>query len=437
MKNPRIASSGIKAKGVRASPWVPIAFLFTGGMINYMDRAALSVAAPLIMRDLGLNAIMLGVIFSGFFAGYTLFTFVGGYASDVFGPKRVFTLAMTLWSTFCGLTAVASGFASLLIVRTLFGIGEGPFGSAANKMVNNWFARNRAATAIGLANAGTPIGGALAGPLAGWLALRYGWRTSFVVLAGIGFVWTCFWAFFVNDRPEAAGPPVDIKNTEDESDASRNSAYAKQLPFSFYLRQPTVIATAIAFFGYSYILYFFLSWFPVYLVKAQHLDIETMGLVNTIPWIMGAVGLTVSGVICDLLSRFTTPLRARKFVLAVCLVMAAICVSLAGLFSNLAWAVGSMATAIFFIYLTGATYWAIIQETVQPERLGATSGFVHLIANCAGIAGPAATGFIVQATAAFTSAFLLAGAVALAGAMLVVVFVKPIDAVSQQLHVSY
>ena len=85
--------------------WVPIGFLFAGGMINYMDRSALSVAAPMVMKDLGLDAAQLGIIFSSFFAGYTLFTFIGGYAADILGPKRVFALAMTVWSTFCGLTA--------------------------------------------------------------------------------------------------------------------------------------------------------------------------------------------------------------------------------------------------------------------------------------------------------------------------------------------
>lgn len=407
--------------------WVPIGFLFAGGMINYMDRTALSVAAPFVMRDLGLDAAQLGIIFSSFFAGYTLFTFIGGYAADILGPKRVFTLAMTLWSTFCGLTAAAVGFTSLLVLRIVFGFGEGPFGAAANKMVGNWFPRRQVATAIGLANAGTPIGGALAGPVAGWLAVRYGWRTSFVALAGLGFLWTFFWSLAVTDRPQTQGEMSDTDRAESENDESSIALPTSNAPLSFYLRQPTVIATGIAFFGYAYILYFFLSWFPMYLTMAQHLNIRDMGFVNSIPWILGALGLTVSGLVCDLLSRICGDLlRVRKLVLMVCLILAAICVSLAGLFSGLAWAVAFMAAAIFFVYLTGATYWAIIQETVPKEHMGAASGFVHLIANCAGIIGPAVTGFIVQATGVFTSAFVLAGGVAVLGALLVAIFVKPI-----------
>jgi sugar phosphate permease len=404
--------------------WVPIGFLFAGGMINYMDRSALSVAAPLIMTDLKLDAAQLGIILSSFFAGYTLFTFIGGYAADILGPKRVFTLAMTLWSTFCGLTAIATGFTSLLVLRVIFGCGEGPFGAAANKMVRNWFPRRQIATAIGLANAGTPIGGALAGPLAGWLAMRYGWRTSFVALGVIGFVWTLFWFLIVKDRPPSLS---EASTSTPEEDTPTRAMNGSGLPLSFYLRQPAVLATGISFFGYAYVLYFFLSWFPIYLTMAQHLNLRDMGFVNTIPWILGTVGLALSGFVCDGLSRINADLlRARKLVLITCLILAAICVGLAGLFSTLAPAVAFMAAAIFFVYLTGATYWAIIQETVPGEHMGAASGFVHFIANCAGIVGPAVTGFIVQETGVFTSAFILAGGVALLGALLVAIFVKHI-----------
>jgi MFS transporter, ACS family, hexuronate transporter len=406
------------------SRWVPISFLFAGGMINYMDRSALSVAAPLVMNDLRLDAAQLGIVFSSFFAGYALFTFIGGYASDRFGPKRVFVLSMSAWSAFCGLTAAAVGFSSLLVVRVLFGCGEGPFGAAANKMVSNWFPPRQIATAIGIANAGTPIGGALAGAVTGWLAIRYGWRTSFVVLAAIGFLWTLCWALAVTDSPSVQQGPRNLEalngNTR-QFTAQRD----RQPPLSFYLRQPSVIATGASFFSYAYVLYFFLSWFPSYLTMSRHLDLSRMSLLNAIPWILGTFGLLLSGLVCDLLSRRCSDLLyARKLVLVVCLVLAATCVSLTGLVSSLSWAVTLMAVTIFCVYLTGATYWAIIQDVVRAEHVGAASGFVHLIANCAGIVGPALTGFIVQATGAFTSAFLLAGVVALLGALAVAIFVR-------------
>jgi MFS transporter, ACS family, aldohexuronate transporter len=392
-------------------------------MINYMDRSALSVAAPLVMKDLRLDAAQLGIVFSSFFAGYALFTLIGGYAADLFGPKRVFALSMSTWSVFCGLTAAAVGFSSLLIVRILFGCGEGPFGAAANKMVSNWFPPRQIATAIGIANAGTPIGGALAGIVAGWLAVRYGWRTSFVVLGAIGLLWTLCWVLAVTDGPAVQQEQRDLEDlkTEHRQLAAQRET---QPPFSFY-RRPTVIATGVSFFSYAYVLYFFLSWFPSYLTMSRHVDVSRMSLLNAIPWILGTFGLLLSGLICDLLVRICPdPLAARKFVLVFCLVLAGICVTLTGLVSSLSWAVALMAVTIFCVYLTGATYWAIIQDVVSAEQVGAASGFVHLIANCAGIVGPAVTGFIVQATGAFTSAFLLAGGVALLGALAAAVSVR-------------
>ncbi|MCU1293087.1 MAG: transporter [Bryobacterales bacterium] len=389
--------------------WVPVWFLFTGGMINYMDRSAVSVAAPLLMRDLKLDAVQMGIIFSAFFAGYALFNFIGGYAADVLGPKRVFTVAMTVWSAFCGLTATATGFVSLLFVRVVFGFGEGPFAAAANKAVRNWFPREQIATAIGLANCGTPLGGAVAGPIVGWLALKCGWRASFIALGAIGLLWTLFWMIAVGDR---------------RTISTRNGANNPTPKLWFYLKQPGVIATAIAFFAYSYILYFFLTWFPSYLTISGHLSIQDMAFVNTIPWLFGTVGLIASGLVCDLISRaIHDVLRARKLVLVISLAAAAVFVILSGLAATLAWAVTFMTSAVLFIYLTGAIYWALIHELVQSEYVGAAGGFVHLIANCAGIIGPAVTGFIVRGTGLFTGAFLLAGAVALAGAVSVAVLV--------------
>jgi D-galactonate transporter len=408
--------------------WVPIWILFVGGLINYMDRSALSIAAPLVMKDLKLNALQLGFIFSSFFAGYALFNFVGGYAADLLGPKRVLTLSMAVWSLFCGLTGAATGFASLLSVRVVFGCGEGPFSAAANKLVNNWFPRREIGSAIGVANAGTPIGGAFAGPIVGWLAMNYGWRASFIALGSLGFIWTIAWILFATDRPNQHPRLSASERAEIERDREQNSLEHSKLPLSFYLRQPTVLVTGLAFFGYSYILYFFLSWFPSYLTMSQNLSIQGMSLVNVIPWVLGSAGLWTSGILCDYIAlRTGRPLYARKLVLVTCLIAAAICVALAGIVSGLTGAVALVAIAIFFIYLTGTTYWAIIQETVQGQNVGGAGGFVHLIANCAGIVGPAVTGLIVQSTGSFAGAFLLAGGVAIAGAVLVAAFVNPIE----------
>ncbi len=419
---PRPTGPALFAGRVR---WLLAGLLFLAGMINYMDRAALSVAAPLIVRDLGLDAAQLGIVFSSFSVGYALFCLVGGWAADRFGPRRVFLVSMTVWSVFCGLTAAATTLGALLVFRVVFGMGEGPFGATITKLVGAWFPPQERASAVAFANAGTPLGGALAGPVVGLLAATAGWRAAFVAVALVGLLWILLWAFVSTDRPER-----HAWVTPAERDAIRAGGVAATagpaLPLGAYLRRPAILATAFAFFGYSYILFFFLAWFPSYLATVQHLGLKDMSLVGAIPWLLGFVGLSCGGLLSDAILRRTgRPLFARKLVLVGSLVVAAVCVALAGLVTGVTAAVTLMAVSVFCMYASGSLYFAIVLELVEPGRVGAVMGFVHGIANCAGILAPLVTGFVIQSTGAYAAAFGLAGAVAVSGAAAVAFVVRP------------
>jgi D-galactonate transporter len=415
-------------KGLR---WFMIALLFVGGGISYLDRAALSIAAPLISKDLNLDPAQLGIIFSSFFFGYALFCFVGGWASDRIGAKNVFTLSMTVWSVFCGLTAATFSIASLLVVRVIFGMGEGPFSSTANKFVSNWFPRREQASAVGMANAGQPLGAALAGPLVGFIAVSYSWRAAFVVVALVGLLWVAAWVVLATDRPEQHLKLTTAERADIMQPVRNELAPPAVNTLGELLRRPAILATAFAFFGYAYILYFFLSWFPSYLTMVHHLSIQRMGVVSVIPWLVGFVGLASGGFVCDYVYRLTgRPLFARKLVLVSSLIIAAVCVALAGVVVSVYGVVALMAVSVFFMYLTASTYWAIILDTVEPGRVGGVSGFVHMIANCAGIVAPALTGYLVEWTGSFSSAFVVTGGIAVAGALAVAVFVRAPAAVT-------
>jgi nitrate/nitrite transporter NarK len=158
-----------------------------------------------------------------------------------------------------------------------------------------------------------------------------------------------------------------------------------------------------------------------------------MGFVNAIPWLLGFVGLASSGFVCDAIYRRTgNALFARKLILVASLAIAALCVALAGITSSVAMVVALMAVSVFFMYLSASTYWAIVLDTVEGGRIGAVSGFVHLIANLAGIVAPMATGFLVQASGTFTSAFVVTGGIAVLGALGVAIFVRQPRAVTAE-----
>ncbi|MGF6534056.1 ACS family hexuronate transporter-like MFS transporter [Paraburkholderia sp. GAS206C] len=399
--------------------WVMVVMLFVAGGISFLDRAALSIVAPMIMRDLKLTASSLGVIFSAFFVGYSLLCFLGGMAADRFGPKRVLLCAMVLWSLFCGLTAVASTFVALLVIRVLFGMAEGPFLSNANKLIGNWIPIRRRAMAISVAQSGTTLGGAIAGPIVGAIALSYGWKVSFVAIAAIGLLWVTGWLLIGKDAPAA----LTVAAHNDHAAVRASGTKARSL--GSYLRQPAVLAIAFAFFGFGYLLYFFLSWFPSYLTMERHLSIKDMSIVSVFPWLMGFVGYIAGGAVSDWVLAITgRAVFARKIVLVVCLLAAAVCVALAG-YATAVWsAAGLMGASILFLYMSANSYWALILDMIEDARVGAVGGYVHMFGNFAGVAAPAVTGFIVQETGSFRSAFALAGGIALSGSICIALFVR-------------
>ncbi|UXV29196.1 MFS transporter [Mammaliicoccus sciuri] len=396
-------------------------FLFLAGVINYLDRSALSVAAPFIQEDLKLTPGQMGIIFSSFSIGYAIFNFVGGVASDKFGAKITLFVAMIVWSLFSGAIVLVVGFVSLFIVRILFGMGEGPLSATINKMVNNWYPPSKRATAVGLANSGTPLGGAISGPIVGYIALHLGWRVSFVAIMVIGLIWAISWWFFAKEKPDYI--------EETKIDEKADIAPVTTFKLGYYLKNPTVLFTAFAFFAYNYILFFFLTWFPSYLVDARNLSIENMSLITVIPWVLGFLGLAMSGIVSDFVYKHTVQkgvLFSRKVVLVVCLFLSALCIGISGIVTTTAGAVTLVALSVLFLYLTGAIYWAIVQDVVDSNNVGSVGGFMHLLANTAGIIGPTITGYIIQTTGTYTAAFLLAGGLAVIASIAVIFFVKPI-----------
>lgn len=400
---------------------IVILFLFLAGIINYLDRSALSIAAPFIQDDLSLTPTEMGIIFSSFSVGYAIFNFLGGMASDKYGAKLTLFVAMIVWSIFSGALVIAVGFASMIAIRVLFGMGEGPLSATISKMVNNWFPSSNRATVIGLTNSGTPLGGAISGPIVGFIAIAYGWKVSFIAIMLIGIIWAVCWWKFVKEKP--------LDTSEELKTQEIPVATESKLKLTFYLKHRTVLFTAFAFFAYNYILFFFLTWFPSYLVDARGLSVKEMSITTVIPWILGFIGLALGGFVSDFFSKKFAQkgvLFSRKLVLVTCLFLSAVCIGVAGLVTTTVSAVTLVALSVFFLYLTGAIYWAIVNDVVDKNNVGSVGGFMHFLANTAGIIGPTLTGFLVERSGTYTAAFLLAGGLAVFASLAVIRFVRPI-----------
>lgn len=407
--------------------WRIAALLFFAGMLNYLDRAALSVVAPMLKGELHIDDAQMGFIFSSFFIGYCALCFVGGWAADKYGPKRVFAWAAGTWSIFCGLTAMISGYVQLLVFRVLFGMGEGPMGTTTNKAITNWFPREEAGRALGLTNCGQPLGAALAGPIVGLVALNFGWRISFVVIALLGATWLAAWLLVFKDTP-AQHPKVGAAERE-MIERSRAEPVIEgvdeQRSLASCIFSIPVLAVATAFFCFNYALYFFLTWLPSYLMDFQHLDVKSMSIVGVIPWLGAAVGFLGGGIATDALGKkLGSVIAARKIMLVIGLGVAASCVLLTTKVSTLSLAVACITVSSVFLFVTPQICWSLIQDIVPRNRVGGTGGFVHLLANLAGILAPSLTGLLVQFGGGYNVAFAVTAGVCALGMVVVIVAVR-------------
>lgn len=411
-----------KKKKYRTTILVMLTFAM---IINYIDRAALSIAMPFITQDFHLTPIEKGLIFSSFSVGYAAFNVIGGYLADRFGGRQVLSWSMGVWSIICGLTALTMNFWSLLLARILFGAGEGPNSATANKVVNTWYPLTERASAAGINQAGGPIGGALAGPIIGFMALSLGWRAAFVVMAVLGLIWVLVWRKLVTETP-AEHPKVSAQElAEINADRGNSPTVAgNHASFGDVLRNRAVLIIGISLFCYNYCLFFFMTWFPSYLVDAKHVSLQNMGIVNSLPWIVGAVGYLSGGLLVDAIFRKTGKrFFSRKLVLVTSLLIAAISIGLSGIMESVTATVAVMTVAIGFLMLAAPAYWALIQDAVPSHQVGTASGFMHGLANLSGIVGPAITGFLIQHSGTYASGFILAGSLGILGALIVALLV--------------
>jgi len=415
LSQPPVSSAPVRAHTAASRKQLLLmSFIIAGGVISYMDRAVFGVLAPLIRRDLALDAGQLGLALGLFGFGYALFTGVGGWAADRFGTRIVLSISMLAWSLLCGLTGATGGLISLLTVRFLFGLTESPWVPASSKAVSQWFARDRYASAIGIASCGQPLGGAVAGPLAGLAAAAIGWRASFAVVASIGFLWSLAWVLWA---PRATRPP-EVQPSTAQLPPAESTGGARAPSVLKLLWQPAIVATAFSFAAANYLITFFFSWFPSYLMGQRGMSEVHMSVFTSFPWIVGTVALLAGGFLSDFLRRkLDDALFGRKIILVSCLLVAGVCVALVPLVSTASTAVALMTLAVGLLYLSGPNYYAIINELVPASAIGSSFGIVVIFVTCAGIISPVTAGYLIKASGSYLPAFMVTGAISVLGAV--------------------
>lgn len=407
--------------------------LFLATAIGYIDRSSIGIVAPLLTPELHLSPAQMGLIFSGFFCGYTVFAFIGGALADRFGPVRVMSWAMGIWSVLCGLTAGVFNFGSFFILRVFFGMGEGPTLTAINRTAANWFSRREVSTMVGTIFSGQMFGAAITGPIVGLLALRLGWRPTFIVIAILGLIWLAIFVRVATNRPQdnrrvSSDELLRIEAGREEHELlSNDTRTLRQCLFS-----RNTLGICIGLFAANYTINNLLFWLPTYFVSSHHAGVRQMSLLMAIPWIAGMIGSSGGGLVSDLIyRRMNNPVSARKLCAWVPLALSGLAALLLSTASSLTMAVVLVTAAIMFISAAGQAHWVINHELYPRCHVGGVGGFIHLMGNISGIVGPAITGMAVQHFGGFEVAFKLCTAVDAVGVLAMIVLVRrPADRVS-------
>ena len=371
--------------------------------INYIDRGNLATAAPLIKNELHLTTLQIGLLTSAFFWTYTPCQLLAGWVADRLGGNRTLALGFAVWSLATALTSLAGGLAALLALRVLLGIGE----SAAFPCLSKLFAEHVPREELGVAN-GCMVSGMMFGPAFGMLAgglmlATVGWRAMFLWFGAIALLWLIPWLRLTSAR------------TLPGRRSSFQTVRPSPPPYREILGSRAFWGASLGHFALVFAQYFLLSWLPLWLVQQHGYSIPQMARLGAAVYCAAGASTMFFGWFVDRLIAGGVPITtARKGVSVIGHVGAAL---------GLVGCVFAQGTAVIVCLFVSAaclmmvSLWPITQTLAGPRAAARWVGIQNALANTAGIVGPVITGWIVDTTRSFDAAFLMAAAVALAGAL--------------------
>lgn len=412
---------GAQATRVR---WSILAVLFLVTTINYADRATISIAGPELKKLLGLSSVEMGFIFSAFAWSYVLAQLPGGWLLDRFGSKVTYFFSIFLWSVFTlmmgwvGFFTGASAVAVLFALRLLVGAAESPSFPGNSRITSAWFPTDERGTAAAIFNSAQYFATVAFAPLMGWLVHSQGWESVFYVMGGLGVAMALVWRktiYAPKDHPrinaaelayiEAGGALVDLDGAARTDRPKLDTvAIIKQL-----LGNRMLVGIYVGQYCITTLTYFFLTWFPVYLVTERHMTILKAGFVAALPAIAGFLGGILGGVVSDRMIKAGYSLSAARktpIVGGMLLAMSMIACN----YVSADWAVVAFMSLAFFGKGVGALGWAVVSDTSPKEAGGLSGGLFNTFGNTAGITTPIVIGYILQATGSFAGALVFVGA---------------------------
>ena len=402
-----------------------ICILFAVSCFSFADRSALSQAAGAMPRDLNLTPQRMGYLLFGFGWAYALGQLPSGGLLDRFGSKRVYGIAIILWSVFAFLTGFAgyvsasAAFTVIFVLRICSGLAQSPVFPGNGRIVAAWFPTSERGRSSAIFNSSQYFALPIFAPIFGGLLHRYGWQSCFWFMGALGAILTIVWftnIYGVKDHPRISAAEVEtiergggLVNTDTQASAKKNTltwATVKML-----LSHRMLVGVYIGQYCITTLTWFFLTWFPLYLSQARHMSVLKVGFAAAVPGLCGGCGGILGGILSDkLLERGCSLSFARKLP-----IMAGMALSMSIIACNYA---GSQTIMLLFMSISffgkgiGALGWTVISDTSPKGMVGMNGALFNLCGNMAGITTPLIIGYIVQKTHSYNGALVFVAAVA-------------------------
>ncbi len=415
------------------SRYIIMVMLFITVVINYLDRSNLSIAAPALKVEFGLDTWHEGLILSAFGWPYAAMQIPGGWLVDRVSPRVLYAAALILWSAATFFMGFAGSFVILFVLRLAVGALEAPAYPINNRVVTTWFPERERATAIGFYTSGQFVGLAFLTPVLAWLQHHYGWHMVFVSTGLLGIIWGVLW-FMIYREPrqfkganaaeieliQQGGGVVDLDTRVREKKAPFNwndlgLVMSKRKLWGVYLGQFCLTST----------LWFFLTWFPTYLVKYRGMDFIKSGFLASVPFLAAFIGVLCSGVLSDfLIRRGATVGLARKLPIILGLLISTSMIG-ANFTDSTPWVIFFLAVAFFGNGLASIT-WSLVSTLAPVRLLGLTGGVFNFVGNLSSICTPIVIGLLVSKDS-FAPAIVYVSSLALLGALSYILLVGKVE----------
>jgi MFS family permease len=392
--------------------------LFTMTLINYFDRTVLSVAMPVLIQQFALTPVAVGYLLSAFIWSYAPCQLPAGMLLDRWGTRRTAAGCIALWSAATALTGAATSFAFVFFTRLLLGIGESPTFPLAARAVREWAPVRERALAFSISGSGPAFGTAISAITIAWLLNAIGWRLAFVFSGALGFIWVAVWLALFRDPEKARWLPENERRMILRERAPGGTSEAHGMPLKELLSYQTMWGLFLVQGCVNYTQYLFLTWLPTYLVQSRGLNILHSGLQTGICYLGAMVLMIGMGRLCDFLLTPAAVQAGKRRYAVVILAFGASVMVLAPYTSSEMLLLAEITFSLACVQSVFVNTYSLTNDLLHAGRsIGAAVGWIQLGGNIFGLAAPIATGYIVAATGSFTSAFLLAGALLIIGAI--------------------